>query len=500
MYLRHKIILGLLLSLNSIFLYAQPITNCPQGTEKSQYGFVNPCSSFIKWDTKPKHFGSVFEFNDTLTKNSYCVYSFPPSDKNFFDGKIEFTENVKIPIKDRKNLVINLTPCKVNRFYVKDNFEYRYDSWERDLGSYSNAKWKIEHQNKAPTKADSIFVLNARKPTFGEYVALLYFEFGSETDFDVPKISEYLTGDKKHMRNFYEDYIGKSYDNLNRAFKSEEEQIEFEPDIIVEEYVQLRGNRDYFLSISMFFDYYYKEYGKYMPSKNTEDLISRIYDFLNPPSRSYSYKFTPQSLIDKYYGSVSFGFQNETIALEISNPNIKDVSNKTKKLSAIIRADFKYQNLPYERIVINNEQEIDLDSFYLGEFLEIKANEYSLDLDIFENDDYHLGYISSFHQQYERDFPPRIQSDEYIKSFMGLYIKNAIATIKIKGEKYEFEYARLLIDGTEINGTINIDFSKFKTPISEEELIEIFKSNGIEAEIPETFKNAQNTQLFFRIK
>lgn len=492
MYLKNKIILGILLMLNTIFLNAQPKTNCQQGTEKSQYGFVNPCNSFIKWDITPRHLGSVFEFNDTLIKNSYCVYSFPPSDKNFFDGKIEFTENVKIPIKGRKNLVINFTPCKVNRFYVKDNFEYRYDSWERDLGSYYNAKWKIEHQNKTPTKADSIFVLNARNPTFGEYVALLYLEFGSQTDFDVEKISEYITGDKKYMIQFYEDYIGKSYKNL----------IEFSPSIIVEEYAKLRGSRDYFLSISLFFDYYYKEYGKYMPSKNTEDLITRIYDFINPPSRSYSYKFTPQSLIDKYYGSVSIGFQNETIALEISNTNIKDASNKTKKLSPIIRADFKYQNLPYERIVIKNEQEMDLDSFYLvNGFLEIKANEYSLDLDIFENDDYHLGYISSFHQQYERDdFPPRIQSDEYIKSFMGLYVKNAIATIKIKREKYEFEYARLLIDGTEINGTINIDFSKFKTPINEEELIKIFKSNGIEAEIPETFKNSQNTQLFFRVQ
>src|SRR5690554_740099 len=105
MYLIHKIILGLLLSLNSIFLYAQQITNCPQGTEKSQYGFVNPCSSFIKWDTIPKHFGSVFEFDvDIFSKNSYCIYNFAPSDNEYFDGKVEFTETIKIPIKDRKNL------------------------------------------------------------------------------------------------------------------------------------------------------------------------------------------------------------------------------------------------------------------------------------------------------------------------------------------------------------------------------------------------------------
>jgi hypothetical protein len=500
MYLKLRFIIALLCLLNSFLLNAQPITNCAQGTEKSQYGFANPCSSFIKWDVTPKHLGSVFEINDTLIKNSYCVYSIPPSDNEYFDGKIEFTENVKIPIKDRKNLIVNLTPCKANRFYVKDNFEYRFNSWERDFGSYSDAEWKIENQKKAPSKVDSIFFLNNRKPTFGEYMVLLYLEFGSETDFDVPKISEYITGDKKYMRNFYEDYIGKSYDNLNRAFKGEKEDIEFTPDLITEEYQHLRGVRDPFIAISLFFDYYYKEYQKYMPSKNAEDLIVSIHDYLNPPSHSYAYKFTPQYLIDKYYGSVSFGFRNETIALEFSNPNIKDVSNKTKALSAIIRADFKYQNLPYERIVFKNEEELGLDSFYLGKgFVEIKPKSYSLDLDIFENDDYHLGYISSFHQLYERDLPPRIHSDEYIRSFMGLHIKEATLTLKIQGENYEFEYARLLIDGTEINGIVNVDFSKFRTPINKDELVKLFKSNGIEAEIPDTYNNSQKT-LFFQVK
>ena len=493
MYLRHKIILGLLLSLNSIFLYAQPITNCPQGTEKNQYGFVNPCSSYIKWDTKPKHFGSVFEFDiDIFSQNSYCIYNFAPSDNEYFDGKVEFTETIKIPIKDRKNLTINLTPCKVNRFYVKEEFSYHFSDWKREFGSYSDVEWKITKQHKEATRTDSILYLQTRKPSFGNYVALLYMEFYNEVDFNVAKLSEYLTGDSKIIGQFYEDYIGKSYKG----------RLGLDASVILEEYLQLRGGdrNDYFTPISLFFDYYYKEYSNKFPSQNPEALVVLIYNYLNPPFRPYYYEFKPQHLLDKFYGSVSFGFRNETIALEISNPNLKDISDKEKKLSAIVRADFKYQNLPYERIIIKNEQEMDLDSFYLGNgFLKIQPNSYTLDLDIFENDDYHFGYISSFHQQYERDFPPRIHSDEYIQSFMGLYIKQATLMFTIQGENYEFEYARLLIDGTEINGTLNIDFSKFKTPIDEEELVKLFQSNGIETEIPDTYNSLQKT-LFFRVK
>lgn len=502
MHLKQTITIGFIFLLSSILLNAQPNENCKQGTEKSDYGFVNPCTSFISWDVTPKQIGSVFEFDfETLSKNSFCVYSFPPSDKAFFDGKIEFVENIQFGIKGRENLVVNLTPCKLHRFYVKDNFEYRFTSWERELGTYSNANWRIEHQNKTPTKIDSIFYLNARKPSFGEYMALLYLELDSEVDFDVPKIAQYLTRDEKHMRTFYEDYIGKSYDNLNQSFSGEEEQIEFTPNLIAEEYARRKGSRDYFLSISLFFDTYYKEYEKYMPSKNPEELISQVYNFLNPPSRSYSYAFNPQTLIDKYYGSVHFGFRNENLALEIANPHIKDVFNQPKTLSFLVRADFTYQNLPYERIQLKNEKEIHLDSFSIGNgFLHIQPIRYSLDLDLHQNEEYEFGYISSFHQQYERDFPPRIHSDEYIQSFMGLYIKEATVSLKLKGETYTFEYAKLLVDGSEINGTINIDFSKFKTPLDGAELIEFFHSNGIEAEIPDMYSNAQTAHVFFRIK
>src|SRR5690606_4721563 len=177
--------------------------------------------------------------------NSYCIYNFAPSDNEYFDGKVEFTATIKIPIKDRKNLTVNLTPCKVNRFYEKEEFSYRFSDWKREFGSYSDVEWKITKQNKEATRTDSILYLQTRKPSFGDYVALLYMEFYNEVDFDVAKLSEYLTGDSKIIGQFYEDYIGKSYKG----------RLALDASVILEEYLQLRGGdrNDYFTPISLFF-------------------------------------------------------------------------------------------------------------------------------------------------------------------------------------------------------------------------------------------------------
>ncbi|MDR2205393.1 MAG: hypothetical protein LBE36_04480 [Flavobacteriaceae bacterium] len=495
MNLHYKTLSALFFTLNIFFLNAQP-NDCPQGKEKSDYGFLNPCSSFIKWDVPPKNLGSVFNFDFEILKNkTFCIYEKYPSGYQRFSGKVELVENIKFPIIGHKNMTVNLTPCKENRFYVKHNFEYRYENWERYFDDYSKAKWNIEKQNKTPNRADSIFVLKTRKPSFGDYMALLYLELDSEVDFNVYKISEYLTSDKKYMQDFYENYTGKSYSYSSADY----EQIRAIRDEYLRNINEKYGTmHDYFLSISLFFDKFYKEYGKYMPSVNAKELITYVYNFLNPPSRSY--KFNPQYLIDKYYGSLQFGFEDEIIALEISNPNIKDISGKEKKLSVIVRADFKYQNLPYERIVVENEKAINFDpfnsdSFYFGEnSLKIVPFGYSFDLDIYENK-IDFGHISSFHQQYEKqDFPFRLHSDEYIQNFMGLYIEDATIIIKIQEQNYELENARLLIDDAEINGTVNIDFSKFEPPTDKETLLNLFKSNKIEAEIMD------NNQLFFRVK
>lgn len=498
--MKHKILLGLFIILNQVILHAQPA--CPQGTEKSNYGFINPCSSFMKWEVKPKHLGSIFKFDeDNLLKNSFCIYSTTPYTE-YFDGKIELVNHVRFPIKDRKNLVVNLTPCKVNRFYVKNNFHYRFQNWESEIGTYSGAKWSIEHLKNPPRKVDSIFFLNARKPSFGEYMALLYLELNSEVDFDIPKISEFLTGDKKYMREFYEDVIGKPYGDLNTSLREDEpENIKFTPALITNEYVNVYKGYAYFSATSFFFDSFYKKYGKQMHPQNTEELIIKVYDFLNPPSRFRSYPFHPQYLIDKYYGSLRFGFEDEIIGLDITNPNIKDTFNNKKSLSAVIRADFDYDNLPYERITIKNAKPIALDSFYTGKgLLKIKPIKYIFDLDLFGNDE-NIGFVSSFHQQILKSkLPFRINSDEYIKSFMGLYIENAKISIVLDRQDYNFEDASLLIDGTEINGVVNVDFTKFKRSMNAKKLIRLFKSKGIEAQIPNEEENSTMVQLFFRIQ
>lgn len=353
----YKILLGLLLVFTNSLLNAQLSSECPSGKEKSDYGFVNPCKSFIKWEMKPIGLGAIFGFDiKTLQKQTFCIYSMHPDGTSFY-GKVETVAAIKFPIINRENMVVNLTPCKVHRFYVKDNFRYIFRDIE--VGSYLHTKWIIESQNKIPTSADSILV-------------------------------------------------------------SKEEDYEL----------------------------------------------------------------------------VQFSFDNEFIALEISNPNIKDVSKQLKVLSPMIRADFEYENLPYEHITFENEREIKLDSFYLGKnnFLKIKPLEYSLDLDLFEND-YYIDNVLSSNEQYDEDLTS--VANKYIQSFMGLYIENATVTIKIKSQSYEFENAQLLLDGVEINGVVNIDFSKLEKVISKEKLIKQFESKGFELNIPN--QDSQVATLHFKI-
>jgi len=103
--------------------------NCSEGQEKSDYGFTNPCSSFIKIKPKTKNVGSVFRFNKEVLENStYCVsYVYNGNHRgSHFAGKLElFDDNdIKIGLKNRRNTFINFTPCKVHRVYYIDQFRF----------------------------------------------------------------------------------------------------------------------------------------------------------------------------------------------------------------------------------------------------------------------------------------------------------------------------------------------------------------------------------------
>ena len=475
----------------TIIIYAQSNYQCSEGTDISNYNFINPCSSFIELNVKPKNIGTTFDIDSNIFKNTYCATNNAYSTSRNVYGKVEFTEDFKISLKDRKDLVINVTPCKKSKYYLKDNFRYNFSDYDRHINSYYKTAWNIEQLERTPTRADSVLYLKTRKPTFGEYMALLYLEYGDRVDFDIPKLFMNFTGIENNFETFYEDYIGKSVKNI-RGHR-DNTTVYFNPEMVVEEYVDLRGKRDYFTAISLFFDHYYKENVENFSSRDPEQLVIMSHDFLYLNPLDYNLTFKPQSLLDKFYGEVQFGFDGEKIALEVKNPNVKDLENKPLNLNAIVYADFKYKNLPYEKIEIKKQQQIDLATFYLGKnILKIEPIQFSIDLEKYNNDNY-LHFISPFHQHMEMEFPPRVISDDYIKYFIGIFITNAKLSFNIKNKSYDFDNAKLIIDEKEINGFVPIDLKIFNGEITINKLIKTLNSKGIKAEF-------QNNILYFRMK